>query len=50
MCHNITESKFYIYKPNGILVRRVEYSDETEQYGYPIALSQDGKNFIYRRH
>ena len=47
MCINKTESKFYVYKPNGILIRRVEFEDQTIEYGYPKAVSADGKNYIY---
>ena len=49
MCVNKTESKFYVYKPNGILIRRVEFSEQTEAYGQPKAVSQDGKNYIYQK-
>jgi len=47
MCINKTESKYYVYKPNGILIRRVEFSDEAEKYGLPKAVSQDGKKYIF---
>ena len=49
MCINKTESKFYVYKPNGILIRRVEFSEQTEQYGQSKAVSQDGINYIYQK-
>lgn len=39
ICVNYTESKYYIYSENGILLNRVDYHDNVVNYGDLIATS-----------
>ena len=44
---NITEHKYYVYTQNGMLMNRVDYKDKIDQYGYPVATSSNGLNFVF---
>ena len=46
---NLTEHKYYTYKENGVLVNRVDYSSWVEEFGEPIATSENGLNFIFKK-
>lgn len=35
----MTEYKYYVYSMIGILMKRVDFSEEVEKYGEPIATS-----------
>lgn len=45
---NLTEHKYYVYKENGILVNRIDYSEWVEEFGEPVATSENGLNFIFK--
>ena len=47
MC--IDDDKIYVYTETGILVRRITYSDLSEDYGHPQAISEDGKNILFTK-
>lgn len=49
ICMNETESKYYAYQQNGLLVSRVDFKAQVEQYGQPIAVSSNGLNFIFKQ-
>jgi len=46
---NLTEHKYYVYLENGILINRIDYSKWVEDYGEPIATSENGLNFIFKK-
>jgi len=46
---NLTEHKYYVYRENGILVNRIDYSHWVEEYGEPVATSENGLNFIFKK-
>lgn len=39
---NLNANKYYVYDPNGILQKRVDYNHIYEEYGVPIATSSNG--------
>lgn len=49
VCMNLAEHKFYTYSENGLLVNRYEYANWVVKYGEPIAASDDGQNFIFKK-
>ena len=49
ICMNYTESKYYIYSENGILLNRVNFENNVKQYGDPIATSHDGLKYIFMK-
>lgn len=48
ICLNETESKFYVYTQDGLLINRVDFAALTHKYGKPIAGSNNGLNFIFK--
>ena len=46
---NETESKYYVYTQNGLLINRIDFSDLVENYGNPISTSSNGLNFIFKK-
>ena len=46
ICLNETESKYYVYSENGILLNRINFANITEKYGKIIAMSNNGLNLI----
>ena len=42
---NCTESKYYIYSENGLLLNRVVFKDLTKRYGEIVSTSANGLNF-----
>lgn len=46
---NLTESKYYVYLENGVQVNRVNYGSWVEKMGEPLATSEDGQNFIFKK-
>ena len=50
VCMNQTEYKYYVFSQNGVLFNRVNFSDVVEQYGVPVAVSNNGQNFILKKH
>ena len=50
VCMNQTEYKYYVFSQNGVLFNRVNFSDVVEQYGVPVAVSNNGQNFIFKKH
>lgn len=48
ICINETEHKFYVYQQNGLLINRVDFSEQVQKYGSPLAVSSNGQNFIFR--
>jgi hypothetical protein len=46
---NQTEYKYYVYTLNGLLQNRVDFSEEIEYYGHPIAVSDNGQNYIFKK-
>ena len=49
MAMNLMEHKYYVYKENGILVNRIDYSDWVEEFGEPVATSENGLNFLFKK-
>ena len=49
LCMCIDDDKLYVYTETGILVRRITYSDLSEDYGRPQAISEDGKNVLFTK-
>jgi hypothetical protein len=39
---NQNEYKYYIYTLNGLLQNRIDFTEEVEFYGTPIAVSDNG--------
>ena len=46
---NETESKYYTYTQNGILINRIEFKDTVSKYGVPIAVSANGLCYIFKQ-
>ena len=46
---NQSEYKYYVYTLNGLLQHRVDFSEEIEYYGQPIAVSDNGQNYIFKK-
>jgi hypothetical protein len=46
---NQSEYKYYVYTLNGLLQNRYDFSEEVEFYGQPIAVSDNGQNYIFRK-
>ena len=42
---NLNESKFYTYNEQGLLLKRIEFSEIIKKYGEIVAASQNGLNF-----
>ena len=49
ICCNLTEHKYYVYSMIGILINRIDFSEEVKKYGEPIATSGNGQNFIFKK-
>ena len=39
---NQSEYKYYVYTLNGLLQNRIDFSDQIEEYGFPVAVSDNG--------
>lgn len=46
---NQSEYKYYVYTLNGLLQNRVDFSEEVYFYGQPIAVSDNGQNYIFKK-
>ena len=46
---NQSEYKYYVYTLNGLLLNRYDYTEEVEFYGHPIAVSDNGQNYIFKK-
>mmetsp|Transcript_1931 Transcript_1931/g.2766 ORF Transcript_1931/g.2766 Transcript_1931/m.2766 type:complete len:509 (+) Transcript_1931:3115-4641(+) len=46
VCVNLSESKYYIYSQRGLLRNRIDFSKEVKFSGSPIAVSENGRNFL----
>ena len=46
---NQNEYKYYIYTLNGLLQNRIDFREEVEFYGTPIAVSDNGQNYIFKK-
>jgi hypothetical protein len=46
---NQSEYKYYVYTLNGLLQNRIDFSDEVKYYGIPIAVSDNGQNYIFKK-
>jgi hypothetical protein len=44
---NLTKHDYEVYTERGILLREVSFKDTVKQYGYPIQVSNNGKNFVF---
>lgn len=44
---NKTESKFYVYTLNGVLIKRVSFKNESIENGEAVTVSPNGQNFIF---
>ena len=49
VCMNITESKFYVYQHNGILISRYDFSNDIKSYGEIKAISPNGKYMVLKK-
>mmetsp|Transcript_9402 Transcript_9402/g.14361 ORF Transcript_9402/g.14361 Transcript_9402/m.14361 type:complete len:92 (+) Transcript_9402:3671-3946(+) len=49
LCVCINDSKMYIYTETGILVDRILYREESQRWGKPVCISEDGRNMIFRK-
>ena len=47
MAINFTKRDYQVYTERGILINRVDFSEYVEEYGTPISVSSDGRNFIF---
>ena len=46
---NLTEHKYYTFSQRGLLRNRVNFSKDVKKYGEPVAVSENGLNFILKR-
>lgn len=46
---NLSKHKYAIYSETGILLHRVDYSEQVDEYGVPIQVSQNGKFFLFQK-
>lgn len=46
---NLNQSTFRVFGSNGILMNMVNYSEQVQKYGVPIAVSPNGLNFIFKK-
>ena len=46
---NLTEHKYYTFSQRGLLRNRVTFGKDVKKYGEPVAVSQNGLNFILKR-
>ena len=49
VCINLSEHKYYVYSLNGLLLNRINFSKEVEDYGEIIAISNNGQNIIMKK-
>ena len=49
ICINQTENKYYVYSENGILVNRINFNAEMEQYGQIVAMSNNGLTLVFKK-
>ena len=49
ICMNQTESKITVISLNGLLINRIDFKDFVDKYGVPIATSNDGRAFIFKK-
>ena len=43
---NLSEYKYYIFSERGLMMNRIDFTEKVKQYGVPVAVSQNGQNFI----
>ena len=43
---NLTESKFYVFSMKGLLRNRIDFSKAVKKHGLPVAVSENGLNFV----
>ena len=48
-CLNLIESKVYLYRENGLLVNRCDFTKDIKEYGDIISTSNDGLSFIFKK-
>lgn len=48
ICLNLSENIFDVYSQNGLLLHQLDYSEHVNKYGEPIAVSNNGQNFIFK--
>ena len=48
ICLNLSESIFEVYSQNGLLLKQLDYTEHVSKYGEPIAVSNNGQNFIFK--
>jgi hypothetical protein len=46
---NMDEDVFHVYAPNGLLLKRINYSRYRAAYGTPVAQSPNGRILAFRR-
>lgn len=49
ICMNETESKYYVYTQDGLLINQVNFKNLVDKYGNPRATSGNGLNFIFKK-
>ena len=49
ICMNLMKETFYVYSPTGLLINRVSFKEQAENYGNPIASSSNGQFFIMKK-
>lgn len=45
----ITESKYYVYSQNGVLINRVDFGNLVDAYGEPVQTSSNGQVYILKK-
>lgn len=49
ICMNETESKYYVYTQDGLMINRVNFKNLVDKYGDPLATSGNGLNFVFKK-
>lgn len=44
---NITQYKYSVYTETGILLKRVSFKEQVEEYGVPNEVSSNGRFFLF---
>ena len=47
---NGTMHKYYVYSLNGLLINRVFFEEEVQNYGCIVATSSNGQFFVFKKH
>lgn len=49
LCMNLTDYRYHNYLMNGLLINRVDFSDLVRRRGIPVAVSPNGRVFVFNK-